>query len=80
MWYIFTILDDVGVEYTIETHSLIKCIKGTFIGAKNVWYPSNLQWKWFSLPENSFLIWDYTHNRLRNEVSLKDSNYRPFSP
>ena len=35
------ILDDVGVAYTRETHSLMKCIKDTFIGAKNLWYPSN---------------------------------------
>jgi hypothetical protein len=55
-------------------------IKETFIGAKNLWYPSNLQWKRLSLLENSFLIWDYTHNRLGNEVRLKYSNYSPFSP
>jgi hypothetical protein len=30
------ILDDVGVAYTRETHSLMKCIKETFIGAKNL--------------------------------------------
>jgi hypothetical protein len=29
-------LDDVGVAYTRETHSLMKCIKDTFIGAKNL--------------------------------------------
>jgi hypothetical protein len=32
----FTNLDDVGVAYTRETHSLMKCVKETFIGAKNV--------------------------------------------
>jgi hypothetical protein len=36
------ILDDDGVAYTRETHSPMKCIKYTFIGAKNLWYPSNL--------------------------------------
>jgi hypothetical protein len=30
------VLDDVGVAYTRETHSLMKCIKDTFIGAKNL--------------------------------------------
>jgi hypothetical protein len=34
--HIYKILDDVGVAYTRETHSLMKCIKETFIGAKNV--------------------------------------------
>ena len=29
------ILDDVGVAYTRETHSLMKCIEDIFIGAKN---------------------------------------------
>jgi hypothetical protein len=28
--------DGVEVAYTRETHSLMKCIKGTFIGAKNL--------------------------------------------
>jgi hypothetical protein len=30
------ILDDVGVAYTREPHSLMKCIKETFVGAKNI--------------------------------------------
>jgi hypothetical protein len=29
-------LNDVGVAYTRETHSLMKCIEDTFIGAKNL--------------------------------------------
>ena len=29
-------LDDVGVAYKRETHSLMKCIEDTFIGAKNL--------------------------------------------
>ena len=29
-------LDDVGVAYTRETHSLMKCIEDTFIGAKKI--------------------------------------------
>jgi hypothetical protein len=33
MSYIFTNLDEVGVAYTRETHSFMKCIKETFIGA-----------------------------------------------
>jgi hypothetical protein len=30
------ILDDIGVAYTRETHSLMKCLKETFIGANNL--------------------------------------------
>ncbi len=29
-------VDDIGVAYTRETHSLMKCIEDTFIGAKNL--------------------------------------------
>jgi hypothetical protein len=33
------VLDDFGVAYTRETHSLMKCIKDTFIGEKNFLIP-----------------------------------------